>query len=101
MSEGANYFKCLFSEYNPWILLDGSIYELGVTSSQFFIVMLGLLMILIVSAIQETGRSVRTIIDNQNVGFRVVFGVTFIYMIILFGVYGSGYEASAFAYAQF
>lgn len=101
LSEGANYFKCLFSEYNPWILLDGSIYELGVTSSQFFIVMLGLLMILIVSAIQETGRSVRTIIDNQNVGFRVVFGVTFIYMIILFGVYGSGYEASAFAYAQF
>lgn len=101
LREGANYFKCLFAEWNPWILVDGSLFKLGVTSEQFMVVVIGLFVLLIVSAIQESGKKVRVLIDHQNAVFRVVFCVAFIYAIVLFGVYGSGYNASSFAYAQF
>lgn len=101
LSEGANYFRCLFREWNPWILSDGSLFELGVSSTQFTIVIVGLLLLFIVSALQECGKNVRVILDSQNTVFRVVFYVVFVYAIILFGVYGSGYDASSFAYAQF
>ena len=60
-----------------------------------------LLILLIVSALQECGKNVRVILDSQNTVFRVIFYVVFVYAIILFGVYGSGYNASSFAYAQF
>lgn len=101
LNEGANYFKCLFVEWNPWILTDGSLFELGVSRAQFTVVILALLVLLIVSALQESGKSVRVLLDSQNTVFRILFYVGFIYTIILFGVYGSGYDASSFAYAQF
>lgn len=101
VKEGANYFKCLFSTYNPWVLFDGSLYKLGVSSKQFLVVMLSLFLLLAVSCIQERGLVVREILDRQNMVFRVLFYCVFIYFIILFGVYGPGYDASTFTYAQF
>lgn len=101
LKEGKEYFKCLFSEYNPWVLTDGSLFQLGVTSKEFGIVVIGLVCVLIVGLIQETGRNIRDVLDRQNTVFRIVFFVMFFYMIVLFGVYGSGYNASSFAYAQY
>ena len=88
----------LFSVHNPWILFDGSLYKLGVSQSQLCIVSLSLLVLLVVSCIQESGRSVRIELDKQNVVFRGAIYLFFIVVIVLFGVYGSAYNASAFAY---
>lgn len=101
LQEGREYLKWLFFEYNPWVLTDGSLFQLGVTSKQFMVVVIGLLVLLIVGMIQESGRNIRDLIDRQNIVFRVAFFVMFFYMIVLFGVYGSGYDASSFAYAQY
>lgn len=101
INEGKVYFKWLFGEYNPWILIDGSLFQLGVSSRQFLVVIMGLLCVLIVGIVQETGKNVREVLDRQNTVFRVAFYVIFFYMIVLFGVYGSGYDAGNFAYAQF
>lgn len=101
LREGGVYFRCLFAEFNPWILVDGSLYKLGVTSVQFMVVLIGLVIVLVVSVIQERGYRVCVILDSQNTFFRIAFYIVFIYAVVLFGVYGSGYDASAFAYAQF
>lgn len=101
LQEGKAYCRWLFGEYNPWILTDGSLFHLGVTSKQFIVVIIGLLCILVVGLVQETGRNMRDVLDRQNTVFRVAFCVMFFYMIVLFGVYGSGYDASSFAYAQY
>lgn len=101
LNEGANYFRCLFSEFNPWILLDGSLYKLGLSRPQFLIMLSALALLLFISCIQERGIVVRESIAKQNVVFRWIVYTSMIYMIILFGAYGSGYDAKAFIYAQF
>lgn len=101
LRESAVYFKCLASTYNPWILFDGSLYNLGVSQKQFLVLMISLVLLLVVSAIQERGIVVREALDRQNVVFRIAFYCVFIYAIVLFGVYGQGYDASSFTYAQF
>ena len=101
MRESAVYMKCLVSTYNPWILFDGSLYNLGVSQKQFLVLMISLVLLLVVSAIQERGIVVREALDRQNVVFRIAFYCIFIYAIVLFGVYGQGYDASSFTYAQF
>jgi len=92
------YIKCLFSSYNPWIFFDGSLYQLGVSEQQLRIISLGLLALIIVSAIQEKGYSVRELLDKQNVVFRGIIYLVLLFAIVLFGVYGPGYDASAFIY---
>ncbi len=99
VSDGADYFRCLFKTWNPWVLFDGSLYNLGVTQPQFFVVVFSLLLLLLVSSLQEKGMSIRAELDKQNLVFRGMIFIVFIYAIVLFGVYGSGYDASAFAYA--
>lgn len=101
MRESAVYMKCLVSTYNPWILFDGSLYNLGVSQKQFLVLMISLVLLLVVSAIQERGIVVREALDRQNAVFRIAFYCIFIYAIVLFGVYGQGYDASSFTYAQF
>ena len=94
-------FKCIrnvFSTFNPWVLFDGSLFQLGVTQPQLQIISIAMLALLIVSSIQERGRSVREVIDEQNVVFRGLIYAVLIFAIVIFGVYGSGYNASAFAY---
>lgn len=101
VQEGAEYFRCLVGTYNPWILFDGSLYALGVSDRQFLVLMLSLALLLVVSCMQERGIVVREALDRQNLVFRIVFYCIFLYAIILFGVYGQGYDASSFTYAQF
>lgn len=98
VSEGAYYFKCLFSTYNPWILFDGSLYQLGVSEQQLRIVSIALLVLLVVSSLQEKGYCIRDELDKQNIVFRGLVYLIFIFAIILYGVYGPGYNASAFMY---
>jgi len=94
----ALYIRCLFKKFNPWILFDGSLYNLGVSQDQLRIVSLALLALLVVSAIQEKGYSVREVLDKQNIVFRGMVYLLLIFSIVLFGAYGAGYNASAFIY---
>lgn len=101
LQESAVYFRSLAATYNPWILFDGSLYTLGVSDKQFLVLMLSLGLLLVVSCIQERGIVVREALDRQNAFFRILFYCVFFYAIVLFGVYGQGYDASGFTYAQF
>ena len=98
MSEIGKAISNLVSVHNPWVLFDGSIFKLGVTQPQLQIVSLCILILIIVSCLQEKGYSVRAELDKQNLVFRGAVYLFFIFAIIIFGVYGSAYNASAFAY---
>lgn len=98
VADGGRYFRCLFSVNNPWILFDGSFFNLGVSQPQLKVVSIALLVLLIVSCIQERGYSVREELDKQNAVFRGLIYILLILAIIIHGVYGSAYNASAFTY---
>lgn len=90
--------KSLFVVRNPWILFDGSLFQLGVSEHQLRIVSVSLLVLLVISCLKEKGLSIRDELDKQNIVFRGLIYLLFIVAIILYGVYGSGYNASAFLY---
>ena len=88
----------LFSVNNPWILFDGSLYNLGVSERHLRVVSLALLVLLVVSALQEKGYKIRDELDKQNIVFLGLICLLAIFAIVLFGVYGPAYDASVFAY---
>ncbi len=95
------FFKCLVAKFNPWILFDGSLYNLGVGRRELQATFLFVGIGLIFSIFQEMGYSVREKLDEQNMIFRWGVYVAAICSIVIFGVYGLGYDVANFTYMQF
>ena len=105
-----------FSIFNPWIFFDKSLYGLGLSESEFHILLFSMLILLVVSVIEHNAGGVaegseentcpqmtgaRSLIGKQNYLFRLlIFTVLFI-MVVTWGYYGSEFNAADFIYGRF
>ena len=105
-SRGASFAAALWMmrhslDLNPGILFNGGIFTLGLTANDFILLGFCLVLWIAVSAIQECGYSVRELIARQNMVFRWLIYLTGAFSIVLFGIYGMGYDAQSFIYRGF
>lgn len=89
-------FKGMFS-----LSLPVSIFSLGLTKKDFLIAGIYILIIFGIELSQELKINIREKLDEQNLIFRWVIYIFIIFSIIIFGVYGKGYEAKSFIYGGF
>jgi hypothetical protein len=54
-----------------------------------------------VDILHENGIHVREWLEKQNLWFRLLFPVLLIEAILIFGIWGTQYDASAFIYFRF
>lgn len=87
--------------WNPWIFFDGSLFQLGLDRPDFWVTVFSLGVLLLVSALQEGGKSVRQRIAEQNLALRWIVLLALIFGIIILGMYGLGYDAESFIYERF
>jgi alginate O-acetyltransferase complex protein AlgI len=85
---------------NPWIFTDGSLYKLGLDPLDFLIAILSLGVVLIVNLLQRN-KNLRYELSKQNIVFRWSVYLTSILIILIFGMYGSGYNPQQFIYSKF
>ena len=90
----------IFTTANFHVLFDGSLLNLGLTSLDFTVIVIGLLVLLCVSREQEK-RSISLWLAEQNFLFRIAVYVVTLSVLLVFGVYGPGYDASQFIYGQY
>ncbi|MCE5187793.1 MAG: hypothetical protein LLF75_01205 [Eubacteriales bacterium] len=88
-------------DLNPWILFDGSLYGFGLDINDFVIIAISFFAILIVSYFQEKGYQIRQTIERQNIVFQWILLLSGIFTVLMFGVYGPGYNPADFIYAGF
>ncbi len=93
--------KNMVSEFNPWVLTDGTIYNLGLTAREMFLVFLMLMVILVVSLLQENGMKIRQALEKQNLLFQWLIIIGAIVFLLIYGAYGGGFSAADFVYQQF
>lgn len=86
--------------YNPWIFFDKSIYTLGLDQKDFNLALISIGILLMVDLLRRSP-DLPEKIAKQNIAFRwsLYFGALF--AILIFGIYGSGYNAIKFIYFQF
>ncbi len=90
-----------FSTWNPEVFVDGSLLELGLSYPNFIVMIVGIAVLLFVDLLQERGIDWRVAIHNLNIVPRWAIYYLAILSLIIFGIYGSGYEAANFAYAVY
>lgn len=101
---GLRMWKRAFKDFNPWIFVDGTLFKIGLDAKEFFILICAILIVILVST-KENNKGgetvhVRELLAKQNLVFRwlVYFGLVF--SVIIFGMYGPGYNPN-FVYAKF
>jgi hypothetical protein len=80
---------------------DQSIYTaIGLDRKDCVLLCFGLLVLLFVSVMQLKG-GVRELLARQNIAFRWAVYLSMLFAVVIFGVYGPGYDPSTFIYAGF
>jgi alginate O-acetyltransferase complex protein AlgI len=90
-----------FSSFNPWVLFDGTLCQMGLSYPDLVILGLALFVFFIVSLFQERGYHLREVLARQNLVFRWIIYLIALYSIIIFGVYGFGFAGADFIYQGF
>ncbi len=97
----AKAFGSMFTTWNLPILWDGSLLKLGLSMADYIILALSLILVFVVSFYQEKGVSIRETVAAKALPIRVAVWYGLFLLVLLFGAYGIGYDASQFIYNQF
>lgn len=96
-------FKLFFSMFtagNFSVLWDGSMLKLGLSVTDYLVLLFGVLLIFTVSMLQRK-KQVRERILELPYPVRASIWLALFVVVLLAGAYGQGYDASAFIYNQF
>ena len=94
-------FFYMFTVYNPWILFDGSLYELGLTAREFWFMVICILLLLWADIQKKKGIVIRKVIMKQDPWCRILVLSCAVAAILIFGIWGTSYDATSFIYFQF
>lgn len=86
---------------NPWTLFDETVLSFGVAWRDINILVIGILILIIVDTLREKYGYARTWIKEQSFGFRWMIWIGLFLMVLIYGMYGPGYDASTFIYQGF
>lgn len=99
--EAVKIIKSIFTVHNWWIFFDDSLFSLGLEWKEFMVLIFAILILLFADFCKYKGIKVREIVLKQELWFRWSFYIVSIMSILIFGIWGPGYDASSFIYFQF
>lgn len=86
---------------NWTIFFDGSLYELGVARQPMNMLLLAIVVLFVVDYLKYKGHDVAELFLKQDWWFRTVVIMTMVFVILLYGCYGTLYDTTQFIYFQF
>lgn len=93
--------KSMLKVHNWWVLFDNSLFKLGLDWKNFMLLLLAIAILLAADVFKYKGIKVRKVILKQELWFRWLLYIAVIAGILIFGIWGPGYDASSFIYFQF
>ena len=91
----------MFSINNLWIFTDGTLYKLGLDALELWTLLAAIGVLFVVDLLHEKEIRLRENLFKQEVWFRWAVYMLALFAVILLGIYGEEYNASAFVYFQF
>lgn len=100
VSNAISIIKHIFI-FNPWVLIDhSSLFTLGLDNLDFNVLIISLCVLFIVEYLQLKGNVTDRLL-KQNVIFRWTILYLLIFAVLIFGMYGPGFDTTTFIYRQF
>lgn len=102
--DAMNHYRVLWysvSKLNPWIFLDGSIFNMGIQVRDIHILIVGVLFLLLVGILRDRYGYARVWMKQQILPFRWMIWLGLLALVLVFGMYGTVYDTSDFIYQNF
>ena len=99
--DALQYIRNMLSEAQLWKLLDGSLYSLGLNQNYWGLLIAHICGLFAIEHFSKDQTSAVATLTRQHVIIRWVVYLILIFDVILFGVYGSGYDMRSFMYGGF
>lgn len=94
-------FRKILSSWNPGVLFDGSLYKCGLNQRNWFVMFVFIIIVCIVEYMSEKGTRWQQKYRESHFIIKGLIWYALIVAIIVFGIYGSGYDAAQFIYENF
>lgn len=94
-------WKNMFAQHKMWVLLDEGLFQHGLDRQDFHIAVIGIIVILLIDLAHEKGAKIREAIAEVPLPVRWGIYIIAIITIVVFGVYGPGFDAASFAYGAY
>lgn len=101
LEEAIPIFKSMFTADNIYVLFDDSLFKLGLDWKNFLVMLIAIGVLMFADCLKYKGLVIREMICRQELWFRWFVLITAILSIVIFGIYGSSYDAAGFIYFQF
>lgn len=97
-----DYIKRMFDSVNLWTLFDGSLFSKGIQFSEFIVLVINICFIVFVDWLKvKREKDMEDYVVEAHILVRWCCYIVLAFNIILFGVYGTGYDASGFLYGGY
>lgn len=101
VSAALTIFTKIFTDFNFASLYDGTLLNYGLNKVHFAIALIAIAILIATSIMKEKGISIRESISKMHIVVRWLIYLFAFYSVVIFGIYGPGYDASAFVYMGF
>ena len=101
-SDAIHFYNDTFTSF--WDLsyfLDGTLQKLGMDTANWVLLLLTIIFLLLVDYLHEKNVHIREVIAVQHPAYRWFIYTVAVLSILIFGIYGPSYNATAFIYEQF
>ena len=96
MQQAFLVFEKMFSRWNPWVLFDGSLFELGLSKNNVIILILAAAAAVAADIIREKGVTISNCLQNRGYIVKSAAAYIIIFVILIFGMYGGQAQASIY-----
>ena len=88
-------------QFTPWIFSDGSLFKQGLDAMDMNMTVFGLGLMMVIDMINYRGTDLKEKLLHEGVWLRWAVMIFLIMLVLICGIWGPGYDASAFIYQQF
>lgn len=99
--EAMDIIEKMITVKNPWILWDGSLYNCGLDSKNFGLMIFCIGILFCADIVKKKKIVIRDILQQQDSWFQSISVAIIIFLILLFGIWGPEYHEASFIYFQF
>ncbi len=101
LKTAVSMYNSMIRANNPWILFDGSLYNLGIAATDFRFMLIGIAVLIAVDIINRNNIRIRDKLAAQDYPVRWLVTAGAIVLILTFGIWGANYNSANFMYFQF
>ena len=102
LGDATYYISRMITHIDPWKLLDGAIYNLGLDRFESNVLFVALIILLLVDLLKYIKKeSLADFLLKQNLWFRWVVVIGLIISILVYGRYGVEFDSAQFIYFEF